>query len=102
MDNFSSTYRSGQYISSTNLVTEETDKFEKGWIAFKAGDYDIALNYWLPLAEDGHAAAQFNVGFMCERGRSLTVQEEAAVEWYKLSAKQGYAKAVYALELMQR
>ena len=36
--------------------------FEKGQDAYESGDYLAALSEWRPLAEQGHADAQFNLG----------------------------------------
>ena len=38
--------------------------FNKGWTAFNKGDYATALKEWKPLAEEGHAKAQYNLGVM--------------------------------------
>ena len=36
--------------------------FEKGLAAVKRGDYATALSEWRPLAEQGNADAQYNLG----------------------------------------
>jgi TPR repeat protein len=41
--------------------------FQVGLDAFDRGDYATALREWTPLAEQGHAGAQRNLGFMYER-----------------------------------
>ena len=46
-------------------------KFEDGVQAYLAQDYDAALAAWRPLAEDGHAEAQFGVGLCYENGRRV-------------------------------
>ena len=38
--------------------------FDKGLAAAEAGDYATALAEWKPLAEQGYAAAQFNLGLL--------------------------------------
>ncbi len=40
-------------------------------LAWKAGDYGVALDLWAPLAHEGHARAQSNMGaaFLEGRGR---------------------------------
>ncbi|MCZ6609182.1 MAG: sel1 repeat family protein, partial [Alphaproteobacteria bacterium] len=37
---------------------------QKGVAAYKRGDYATALKEWRPLAEQGHANAQDNLGLM--------------------------------------
>jgi TPR repeat protein len=45
--------------------------FQKGRDAYKRGDYATALKEWTPLAEQGDAEAQFNLGSMYEKGRGV-------------------------------
>jgi TPR repeat protein len=42
--------------------------FDKGLEAFQAGDYETALQEWRPLAEQGNASAQNNLGNMYDYG----------------------------------
>jgi len=42
--------------------------FDKGANAYEAGDFNAALAEWLPLAEQGDAAAQTNVGLLYSNG----------------------------------
>ncbi len=48
-------------------LPEETD-FEVGVEAWGRGDYDRAVQEFRPLAEQGHASAQFNLGVMYDKG----------------------------------
>jgi uncharacterized protein len=38
--------------------------FQKGLTAAHSGDFATALREWEPLAEQGNALAQYNLGFM--------------------------------------
>jgi TPR repeat protein len=38
--------------------------FQKGLTAFQSGDYATALREWTPLAKQGNAGAQYNLGLM--------------------------------------
>jgi TPR repeat protein len=38
--------------------------FQKGLTAYDSGDYATALREWTPLAEQGYADAQYNLGVM--------------------------------------
>jgi len=42
--------------------------FAAGLAAYLAGDYQTALEEFLPLAEQGHARAQFYLGRMYDKG----------------------------------
>ena len=67
--------------------------FQKGVAAAKNGDYLTALREWTPLAEQGHASAQYNLGVMYDKGQGVTQDDKTAIKWWKLAAKQGYASA---------
>ena len=57
--------------------------FEDGVAAAKRGDYATAFQLWRPLAEQGHAIAQANVGVMYYEGRGVTQDYAEAVKWYR-------------------
>jgi hypothetical protein len=56
--------------------------------AYARGDYATAFKIWLPLAEQGSAEAQRNVGRMYERGEWVAQDKQAAAEWYSKAAEQ--------------
>jgi uncharacterized protein len=74
--------------------------FAKGMTAFKSGDYATALREFRPLAEQGHAKSQFNLGWMYEKGQGVPKNDKTAMKWYKLAAKQGVAFAQFNLGWM--
>ncbi len=74
--------------------------YEAGKEAYYRGDYDTALKEWRPLAEQGIARAQSNLGSMDEYGEGVPQDDEAAARWYRLAADQGYAIAQSNLGLM--
>jgi TPR repeat protein len=63
--------------------------YQKGLEAAQKGDYATALREWKPLAEQGYAAAQYNLGVMYRQGQGVPQDDKTAVKWLKLSAKQG-------------
>ena len=63
--------------------------FEKGLDAAQKGDFATALKEWKPLAEQGHARAQKNLGVMYERGEGVPQDYKTAVKWYRIAAEQG-------------
>ena len=67
--------------------------FEDGLAAAKRGDHKRAFGLWRPLAEQGNAATQFNLGLMYEKGQGVAKSYANAVKWYRKSAAQGYARA---------
>ena len=64
-----------------------------GFAAYERGDYAAALAEWQPLAEQGHALAQFALGFMYDSGEGVPQDHAQAAIWYRKAAEQGDAKA---------
>ena len=74
--------------------------FDKGLAAAQSGDFATALREWRPLAEQGIANAQFNLGLMYANGYGVPLDNKTAVKWYTLAAEQGHARAQNLLGLM--
>ena len=74
--------------------------FQKGLAAAQSGDFATALREWTPLAVQGHADAQFNLGVMYYNGKGVPQDYKTAVKWYTLAAEQGDADAQFNLGLM--
>ena len=74
--------------------------FEEGAVAAKRGDYAEALRIWEPLAEQGDATAQYNLGVMYNYGRGVAQDFKTSANWFHLAAEQGAAKAQYNLGVM--
>ncbi len=79
--------------------TGEVD-FNAGVAAYKRGDYATALRELRPLAEQGNANAQYNLGFMYINGLGVPLDYAEAAKWFRKAAEQGYAGAQYNLGLM--
>lgn len=58
------------------------DGFETAVRAYAAGNYKTALRILLPLAEQGHADAQFRLGMMFDNGFDLPQDPAQAEYWY--------------------
>ena len=65
----------------------------EGWAAYQRGDFDTAFWEWKPLAEQGHAEAQFNIGLMYDKGQGMAQDYAEAAKWYRRAAEQGHAFA---------
>ena len=74
--------------------------FQKGLDAYKSGNYASAIKEWRPLAEQGLAEAQNNLGFMYRYGKGVPHDYAEAVKWYKLAAEQGHAMSQSNLGMM--
>ncbi len=73
---------------------------EDGAAAYERGDYATALRTWRPLADQGSAIAQFNLGLMYDNGEGVPRDYTAAASWYRKAADQGYASAQANLGFM--
>jgi TPR repeat protein len=71
--------------------------FEDGVRAYLAQEYTAALDIWRPLAEEGHAPAQFGMGLSYENGRGVERDPTQAAVWYHKAADQGLADAQFNL-----
>jgi TPR repeat protein len=74
--------------------------FAKGLSAYDTGDYATALQEWRPLAEQGDAPSQFNLGLLYYDGHGVPQDYTEAARWFERSAEQGYAKAQHNLGAM--
>ena len=81
-------------------VPADAGPFEDGLAAAKRSDYATALLLWRPLAEQGNATAQYNLGLMSENGRGMPKDSVNAVKWYRMAAEQGHANAQNNLGFM--
>ena len=85
---------------STAWADTPEQQFQQGLEATKRGDYQIAFKLWLPLAEQGNATTQFNVGLMYAEGQGVKQDDVEAIKWFRKAAEQGLAQAQYSLGLM--
>jgi hypothetical protein len=60
-------------------------------------DCTSALKLWQPLADQGNAAAQNNIGVLYERGLTGKQDFAEALKWYRKAADHGDAKAEWAI-----
>ena len=67
--------------------------YQAGVNAYKRGDYETALKEWRPLANQGLAVAQNNLGWMYDQGEGVAQDYTEAMKWYRLAADQGLAAA---------
>jgi len=85
-------------ILTLNLATPApAASLEDAVAAYRKGDYANAMQIYRPLAEQGLAVAQFNVGLMYDMGQGVLQNYSEAVKWYRLAADQGRPDAQYQL-----
>lgn len=82
---------------------DDEKELNAGKAALEIQDYATAFRLLKPLAQDGHAEAQYWVGYMYDWGLGLDEEgaaiyyEESAIQWYRRAAEQGHADAQYNL-----
>lgn len=74
--------------------------FAAGVAAFQRGNYQTAIKNWMPLAEQGNAEAERNVGIMFQQGLGVPQSDTDAVFWYRRAAENGLARAQQNLGVM--
>ena len=65
---------------------------QKGLDAANRGDFATALREWRPLAEQGDASAQNNLGFMYVYGKGVLQDYVRAHMWFNIAASSGGSK----------
>src|SRR5690606_8140688 len=63
--------------------------FEDGRAAFVEGDYANAMRLLQPLANEGHAGAQYGLGLIFMDGKGVPRNGELAAGWLRKAAEQG-------------
>ncbi len=79
------------------LTTPAGAGFKEGLAAYNRGDYATARLEWRPLAKQGDANAQFNLGLMYSKGRGVPQDFAKALQWYRKAAEQGNVSAQFSL-----
>jgi Sel1 repeat len=62
-------------------------------------DYAAERELLLPLAQDGSAIAQYDLGILYAKGEDVPIDYAEAVGWFRKAANQGLAPAQYAMGL---
>ena len=87
-------------LTMTLMSAAVAGPFEDGMAAHDRGDYATALRLWRPLAEQGNAPTQYNLGLMYSSGQGVPQDYAEAIKWCRLAAEQGSANAQYVLGIM--
>ncbi len=76
--------------------------YQKGFAAFKRGDYAVAIKEWKPFAEQGNASAQYNLGLMYQNGWGVRQDYGEALKWFRRAAEQGNSQGQDGLGSLYR
>ena len=78
------------------------DDFQDGFDAYDRKDYKTAYKLWLPLAEQGYANAQHNLGVMYAIGQGVPQDYVLAHMWWNLSGSNGFKDAVTNRNIVEK
>ena len=84
-------------LCTTVFAQSAESLYKEGKALYDAKKYQQAFPKLKAAAEKGHKKAQYRVGLSYDKGKGVTEDDVKAVEWYRKSASQGYAKALYQL-----
>lgn len=74
--------------------------FQTGLDAYQKGDYVEAAKQWRPLADQGDAVAQYNLGLLYLDGHGVPQNVAEAANWFRRAAEQDYTQAQHNLGAM--
>ena len=80
-----------------NVVASDLDD---AVTAMRTGDFAEAYCIMRPLAENGDADAQYNIGWMYMNGYGLRVNDSLALEWWQKAAAQGHSDASFSIGML--
>lgn len=83
-------------VCSSTWAQSQQQNFERGEDAYQRKDYATALALWLPLAEQKHSLAQYNIAYMYQKGLGTAANEATACTWFSQAAAQNDLAAIVA------
>ena len=84
----------------TGLSSLSVAEVDRGVDAYEQGKHSVALRYWMPLARNGNALAENNLGVMYQRGLGVAQDFQKARSWFEKAANQDLAEAKVNLGLL--
>lgn len=81
----------------TKTTVDQTAQYEKAKAAFHQKNYERAASLLTPLAEQGHADAQYALGYMYHNGLGVPRNYRLSIQWLNIAAAKGNKKAMEAL-----
>jgi uncharacterized protein len=87
-------------LSIVCLVMPAWADLKAGMDAHHRGDYATAMREWQPLADQGQAVAQYNLGLLYANGQGVTKDDAKARQWYEKAAAQGHTEAQVNLGIL--
>ena len=85
-------------LFSLSVATAQSEDYaQKGYEAYAAKNYSVAVAYWTIGADQGNAYSQRNLGYCYDLGYGVTKDYTEAAKWYRKAAEQGHAHRPWRL-----
>ena len=88
--------KGGQNAASAQHELQQ-QRFQQGKTLFLNKQYAEAASVLMPLAQQGHADAQYAIGYMYHYGHGLPRNEKESTRWIATAAARGHSLAQKAL-----
>ena len=88
------------FVFSLLSATSALAGFDEGMAAYERGKYQAALKEFLPLAEQGNAQAQLQLGKMHFGGQGVPKDIPEGINWTRKAAENGLVEAQLFLGMM--
>ena len=85
------------FVLVTTAVAAHAGPLEDANAAHERGDDETAIRLIRPLADQGNAIAEFDLGMMYDSGLGVPQDYAEAAKWYRRAGDQGYAEAQLSL-----
>lgn len=89
-------------LHAQTLSPAQQTQYDQAVSAYENKRFDEAFRLLQPLAQQGHAKSQYNLGTMYANGEGTAQDYARAKYWLELAAKQGHADAANALRQLQQ
>ena len=84
-----------QPVMSQSCLIVAPQDYNTGLAAWIRGDHETALEYFKPLAKNGHTEAQYNLFAMYNNGKGFSKDNVMAYVWLTIAATNGHKLADY-------
>lgn len=87
-------------LATFNYGNANAQNIEDAVEAMRSGNFAIAYCIMRPIAEQGDADAQYNLGWMYVNGYGLRVNDSLALDWWKKASRQGHVDASFSIAML--
>jgi len=84
-------------LTKTETFINQATQYEKAKTAFNQKDYERTALLLKPLAEQGHADAEYSLGYLYHNGLGVPRNYKLSIQWLNVAAAKGNEKAIEAL-----